>query len=438
MRVLRLSMFGALASVAAGCHVSAGEVDKAGQVDEAARLDVREALRGIFSRAWQFRAPAGELPTTRDAIVDGVRVAVLPNGRLLTPAGVEVDVTAPKPYGMALSPDGKTLATINSGASRFSVSLIRNLDSAAPVVQRVDVNATFMGVVFSSDSSRFYASGGENGNIWVGDTATAKIIGSVNLNGTHPLARPLNSAANPPGRFKGAFPGNMLLGRDGRYLYVVDQAGFRLHVIDTTKVVVGTDAQGFITEPDNFAAVTNAVPVGRYPYAIAQAPDAAKLLVANVGVFQYTHLRPPAPTGDSNVDYPLCYPGAGYPNETLDDTVLKIKRVDPRNLPPTLQDPEGIRCGYVPADMNTPALHCGVELRLRRDLISDDPKRAGHTEPVTDFRAAPLMTYALGPFALTALAGVSVVEELEAIGTPGQTTRDHAGVLALAGIAGVL
>ena len=99
------------------------------------------------SQTIHFRAPAGDLPTTREIFIEGFRAAILPNGRFITPAGIEVNVDAPKPFGLALSPDGQTLATINSGASRFSVSLIRNADTALPAVQRVNVDATFMGVV---------------------------------------------------------------------------------------------------------------------------------------------------------------------------------------------------------------------------------------------------------------------------------------------------
>src|SRR5262249_46236255 len=127
----------------------------------------------------EFQAPAGELPTLREFNIDGYKGAILPNGRFITPAGAEVNVDAPKPFGMALSADGKTLATINSGASRFSVTLVRNPADPNPQATRIDVNATFLGVVFSQGGSRFFASGGENGNIWVGDTASAKIIGSI-------------------------------------------------------------------------------------------------------------------------------------------------------------------------------------------------------------------------------------------------------------------
>src|SRR5262249_6422562 len=181
----------------------------------------------------EFKSPAGELPTLREFNVAGYQGAILPNGRLITPAGGEVNVDAPKPFGMALSTDGKALATINSGASRFSVTLIRNPADPNPQATRIDVNATFLGVTFSQDGSRLFASGGENGNSWVGDTAAAKIIGSVNLNGpSHPLDRPLSVVDNPAQRFKGTFPGQIALTSDGNHLYVVDQGGFSVYVVD--------------------------------------------------------------------------------------------------------------------------------------------------------------------------------------------------------------
>lgn len=326
------------------------------------------------SDAISLKAPAGELPAVREIAIDGYRGAVLPNGRLITPVGAEVNVDAPKPYGMALSRDGNTLATINSGASRFSVSLIRTPNGLSPQVQRVNIDATFMGVTFSPDGSRFYAAGGENGNIWIGETATGTIIGSVNLNGpSHPLDRPLNPATTPVLRFKGAFPGSMALTKNGRYLYIVDQGGFHVHIIDTTKIVTSED--GAITEPDNFPAVVGSVRVGRYPYGIALSPDDKMLFVTHVGVFQFSHLGPENPTGDPNKDYPLCYPAVGYPQETHDDVTIKIKKVDPRNLPVTLQDDEGIRCGYIEQDIeytvpglgspNTPESSSVYALELR-------------------------------------------------------------------------
>src|SRR5262249_42754513 len=149
-----------------------------------------------------------------------------------------------------------------------------------------------------------------------GDTAAGSIMGSVNLNGpSHPLDRPLNVVHDPTQHFKGAFPGGAALSTDGRYLYIVDQAGFQVHIIDTSKIVTGIDANQNITEPDNFPAVVGHVNVGRYPFGIALSPDNTTLLVTHVGMFQYTHLRPANPTGDPNKDYPLCYPAVGYPDD---------------------------------------------------------------------------------------------------------------------------
>ncbi|HKE83709.1 MAG TPA: hypothetical protein VKB50_08145 [Vicinamibacterales bacterium] len=311
----------------------------------------RGGSEGRSSDFLNFSAPAGDRPATTNTIINGMSAAVLPNGRLVTPAGIEVSVQAPKPFGLALSPDGNMLATVNSGAGPFSLTLISQIKTGTPTATRINVDASFMGVTFSPDSRRVYLSGGENGNIWVADVVTGRIIGSVNLNGsTHPLDRPLAVASAPSLHFKGTFPGNMTLTSNGRFLFVVDQGSFQVFVLDTSKIVTGVDAQGRVTEPDNFAAVVSHVKVGRYPFGIGLSPDEQTLFVTHVGVFQYTHLRPASPVGDDNVDYPLCYPGAGYPDETRNDRVIEISKVDPRSLPTSLRDPDGIRCGYVPAN----------------------------------------------------------------------------------------
>src|SRR6185369_16426705 len=50
------------------------------------------------SRFVHLRAPAGNQPSTRSIRIDGYLGAILPNGRLLTPAGQEINVDAPKPF----------------------------------------------------------------------------------------------------------------------------------------------------------------------------------------------------------------------------------------------------------------------------------------------------------------------------------------------------
>src|SRR5262249_16065282 len=151
-----------------------------------------QAQSGSGSALLGFRAPAGTAPAKQSGFpANGVDAAVLPSGRLVTPLGIEVNVGAPKPYGLALAPDANTLASVNCGVGPFSITLIRNIKSGPPQTQLIPVDSTFMGIVFSADGARFYASNGEDGVIWVGDTGSAKIISAVNLNGSaHTLAGP--------------------------------------------------------------------------------------------------------------------------------------------------------------------------------------------------------------------------------------------------------
>src|SRR5262249_46174457 len=134
-----------------------------------------------------LRAPAGDRPAAVASAVDGQSGAVLLSGRTLTFAGNEIMTEAPRPFALALAPDGRTAATVNVGAMP-SVTLFRQVGPFDWASTRIDLAATFAGAAFSADGRRFFLSGGDLGNVWVGDVASAHIIGSVNLNGrAHPL-----------------------------------------------------------------------------------------------------------------------------------------------------------------------------------------------------------------------------------------------------------
>src|SRR5215831_16930806 len=89
------------------------------------RIQARRERSGQAER----QAPAVDRPAKIDPAGD----TVLPNGRLITPRGTQVKV-APHPYGMALSPDGKTLVTANSGTAPFSLSISRWFQSPQPIL----------------------------------------------------------------------------------------------------------------------------------------------------------------------------------------------------------------------------------------------------------------------------------------------------------------
>ncbi len=208
-------------------------------------------------------APAGSEYTH----INKAGQTVLPNGRFITPRGRQIQ-TAPHPYGLLLSPDGKLAVTANSGITPFSISIVRDVLGANPMVQQIPegvktdngiLEACFMGLAISPDNKVVYVAGGETNKIFAFDLATGKPAGSINC-----------SVKNSTVDFSHAYIGDMALTRDGKTLYALDQIGFRMIVIDvTTKRILYN------------------VPTGRYPFGITLSPDENTAYVANVGVFEY-------------------------------------------------------------------------------------------------------------------------------------------------------
>ena len=68
--------------------------------------------------------------------IDKSGISVIPNGRIITPAG-KCFTVAPHPYGLALSNDGNIAVTANSGTSPLSITILRNLLSGNPEIQQI-------------------------------------------------------------------------------------------------------------------------------------------------------------------------------------------------------------------------------------------------------------------------------------------------------------
>ncbi|MDX2031551.1 MAG: hypothetical protein SF339_12825 [Blastocatellia bacterium] len=257
-------------------------------------------------------APAGERLATNAS-----SGAVLPNGRVVTPRGRHVRVAA-HPFGLALAPDGKTLVASCSGTEPFAVSIVTELGSEAPRLEQIvadrerqrgkkiadeeddEFRSVFMGLAIAPDNRTLYASSGNQGGVFVFDLADRRRVATISL----------NDAA-----FKNSFAGELKLARDGARLYVLDQANYRIVVVD----VAGR-------------RVIESLPTGRAPFSIALAPDGRRLYVTNVGVFRYSLVegydaKDPKRTG-------LSFPPFAYPSEEMKRGVtVEGKRV------PGLGDP---------------------------------------------------------------------------------------------------
>lgn len=127
-------------------------------------------------------APAGNLYTS----INKKGITVLPNGRLLTPAGKSL-IVAPHPFGLTLSGDGETAVTANSGVSPLSISIIRNI-TTSPEIRHVPpgnssnsgvLESVFMGLAISTDNSKVYVAGGQGNSILVFDLLSGNKIDSV-------------------------------------------------------------------------------------------------------------------------------------------------------------------------------------------------------------------------------------------------------------------
>ncbi len=247
------------------------------------------AQQGVANAMAELRAPAGVRPVK----IDLGGETILPNGRLITPLGRQVKV-APHPYGLALSPDGKTLVTANSGTHPFSASIITGLDAAEPQVAQIppgfkpadaDPDSVFMGVAVGPDNRTLYLSEGNNGRIGIFDIATHRRLYSVSIDGAYQGKTYANSLT-----------ASMQLSPDGRRLYVLDLAHFRLVVLDT-------DSKD----------VVSSIPVGRMPFGLALSPDGKFAYVSNVGMFNYTLV----PGYDANriKETGLDFPPFGFPSK---------------------------------------------------------------------------------------------------------------------------
>src|SRR6516225_384130 len=177
----------------------------------------------------------------------------------LTPAGDQVSL-GDRPMGIALSPDGKTILVSNDGSSAIESLMV--IDRASgDVVQTINYQAPealWIGVAFSPDGTHAYASAGGDNKIRVYD-----VVGQQ-LTETTPIVLPL--PVSPSGKKINLFPAGLSVSPDGKTLYVADNLGDRMSVIDLTT-----------------STVTATISVGHNPYTTLVSKDGKTVYVSNWG-----------------------------------------------------------------------------------------------------------------------------------------------------------
>jgi len=244
----------------------------------------------------ELAAPAGQLPVR--IVPDGA--SILPNGRRITPHGVSITV-APHPYGLALSPDGATLVTVNSGTSPFSVSIITHLAGKHPALAQIppqptssdaDPKSVFLGAAIAPDNRTLYVSEGNNGQVGIFDLVTHERLGALLLDNP--------AGGGPGGPSRDSLAGDLELAPDGRHLFVLDLAHFRLVVFDTGSRKMVSSTQ-----------------VGLLPFGLALSSDGHWAYVSNVGMFTYALI--PGVDPQHAKDTGLDFPPFGFPSGAAQD-----------------------------------------------------------------------------------------------------------------------
>ena len=241
---------------------------------------------------WIISAPGGN----EFAKIGKDGITVIPNGRYITPAGKSI-ITAPHPYGLALSPDGNIAVTANSGTSPLSITIVRDILSQHPKVQQVppgpstDVGvlaSVFMGLAISHDNQTIYVAGGQENKIYLFDVNSGEKKGSIDCS--------VNSAGID---YSHGYIGDLTMSKDGKTLYAVDQIGFRMLIVDIPT-----------------RTLKHSVPVGRYPFGKCLSPDEKKVYVANVGMFEYAFIKD-SKGKDARIK-PIVYPAFAYGSKEME------------------------------------------------------------------------------------------------------------------------
>jgi YVTN family beta-propeller protein len=176
-------------------------------------------------------------------------LATLSTGVTLDPAS-PTNVVGNFPLAAAASTDGRFIALLLCGWREQGIQIVDR--SSGSVTQTIAQPAAFIGLTFSPDGKTLYASGGNDDVVyvyrWSGDRAAedGKIV----------LQAKKDSKSDGT-----SYPAGLACSRDGRFLYVAENLGDSVVVIDTTSRKI---VQRIVTD--------------RYPYAVAA--DAHHLYVS--------------------------------------------------------------------------------------------------------------------------------------------------------------
>ncbi len=143
------------------------------------------------------------------------------------PTGAFLDPYAPThavgnfPLAMAASPDGKQLVLLLNGYRQSGIQVIDR--SSGEILQTIDQKAAFLGLTFSPDGKTLFASGGNEDLVYVYRWENGRAVDD----GTIVLRTKKDPKADGA-----SYPAGLACSPDGRYLYVAENLGDAVAMID--------------------------------------------------------------------------------------------------------------------------------------------------------------------------------------------------------------
>ena len=227
----------------------------------------------------------------------GNGVTLLPNGWKIAPEGRHITV-GDLPMNVVPSPDGRLLAISTSGYAKPAITLFDT--HTQQIVSRIDVDHTWLGLVWQPDGKKIFASGASENVVYEFNVQAGRITAAGSLSLGAPERHPGRDVIENAGYVAG-----MALSGDGQRLYAAEMYGERVQAIDLAqRKVIATaelNAEPYtaLLSPDGqtlyvsvwggarvalFDAATlsakGEIPVGEHPNAMVASRDGTRLFVA--------------------------------------------------------------------------------------------------------------------------------------------------------------
>ena len=166
--------------------------------------------------------------TTADSLTQSLlsRKVLLPNGWTISPAGRSLPL-GDFPANLVASPSGKLLAVSHNGVGRQSISL---LDATTEkVLSDPTIPKAWLGLAFSADEKKLYASGGNDNKIVVYAIENQQLKKDTVITLGEPWTRKKAVKISPAG---------LCVDNKNKKLYVVTKEDSSLYTCDTEKLTV--------------------------------------------------------------------------------------------------------------------------------------------------------------------------------------------------------